>query len=75
MKIKIRDEIRDGGHFVVAEGPSPRDIAQELYRRLVSDIHGKIDMEFARQLVKLGWTPPAWHPVRNENPPASDDRG
>lgn len=64
--ISIRNETRDGSQFIVAEGPSPHDIARELHQRLVSGINGKIEMEFARQLVKLGWTPPPGHPVIDE---------
>lgn len=62
----IRNETRDGSQFIVAEGPSPHDIAREVHARLVAGINGKIDMEFARQLVKLGWTPPPGHPVLSD---------
>lgn len=65
--ITIRNETRDGSQFLVAEGPSPQDIARELHERLVAGINRKIDMEFARQLVRLGWTPPPGHPVLAEN--------
>lgn len=64
--ITIRNETRDGAQFIVADGPSPHDIARELHTRLVVGINGKINMEFARQLVKLGWTPPPGHPVLSE---------
>lgn len=66
MDIKIRTEEKDGSAFLVAEGPSPDDIRRTLHEKLVAGIHGKIDMEFARQLVKLGWTPPPGHPVLSE---------
>lgn len=62
-RMTIRAEERDGCHFIVAEGPSPHDIARELHRRLVSGINGKIDMAAAQVLVALGWTPPPGHPV------------
>lgn len=61
--ITVRSETRDGSTFLVAEGPTPQDIARELHQRLVTGINGEIDMEFARQLVLLGWTPPLDHPV------------
>lgn len=64
--ISVRSETRDGGTVIVAEGPSPNDIAREVHQRLVAGINGKIDLEFARQLVKLGWTPPPGHPVLSE---------
>ena len=62
----VRSETRDGQHLIVAEGPSSHDIAMELHKRLVTGINGKIDMEFARQLVRMGWTPPPGHPVTKE---------
>lgn len=64
--MKIRTEERDGSTFIVAEGPTIADIRRALHEKLVTGINGKIDMEFARQLVKLGWTPPPGHPVLNE---------
>lgn len=64
--ITVRSETRDGSQFIIAEGPSPHDIAKELHEKLVAGINGKIDMEIARQLVKLGWTPPPGHPVLSE---------
>lgn len=64
--ITVRHETRDGCDFIVAEGPSPHDIAKTLHERLVAGISGKIEMEFARQLVRLGWTPPPGHPVLSE---------
>ena len=66
MTITIRTEQRDGSTFIVAEGPSQEDIRRTLHERLVSGINGKIDMAFARELVRLGWTPPAGHPVLDE---------
>lgn len=64
--ITVRSETRDGSTFIVAEGPSPDDIAKAIHERLVAGINGKIDMEFARQLVALGWTPPPGHPILSE---------
>lgn len=64
--ITVRHETRDGGHVIVAEGPSPNDIATELHTRLVAALNKEIDMEYARQLVRLGWTPPPGHPVLND---------
>lgn len=64
--ITLRAETKDGMHLIVAEGPSPHDIARTLHEKLVAGINGKIDMEFARQLVALGWTPPPGHPVLDE---------
>lgn len=61
--LTVRHERRGTSDFIIAEGPSQHDIARALHQRLVSGINGKIDMEFARQLVKLGWTPPPGHPV------------
>lgn len=66
VDIKIRHERRDGCDFIVAEGPSANDIAKALHEKLVTGVNRQIDMEFARQLVKLGWTPPAGHPVLDE---------
>ena len=67
-EITLRTETRDESTFIVAEGPSSNDIARELHQRLVAGINGKIDMEIARQLVRLGWTPPPGHPVTTEPP-------
>lgn len=64
--ITVRHETTDGQHLLVAEGPSPHDIAKLLHERLVAGIGRKVDKEFARQLVKLGWTPPPGHPVLEE---------
>ena len=64
--IKYRTEERDGSTFLVAEGPSQEDIRRTLHERLVLGINGKIDMAMARELVRLGWTPPPGHPVLGE---------
>ena len=64
--IKVSEQYIGGNPHIVAEGPSPEEIRQVLQDRLVSGINKKIDMEFARQLVALGWTPPPGHPVLDE---------
>lgn len=69
--ITVRTETRDGSTFLVAEGPSQDDIRRTIHERLVAGINGKIDMAFARELVRLGWTPPPGHPVLAENGDAS----
>ena len=68
MNIKVREEIDADGitHRLIAEGPSPHDIRKTLHERLVQGVNGKVELEFARQLVALGWTPPPGHPVLNE---------
>lgn len=66
MKINFRTEQRDQSTFLVAEGPSREDIRTAIHTRLVEGLNGQIDMEFARQLVALGWTPPPGHPVLDE---------
>lgn len=62
----VRSEQRDGSTFIVAEGPSEYDVRREIHERLVAGINGKIDMAIARELVRLGWTPPKGRPVLDE---------
>ena len=64
--IKISERTEGASHLLVAEGPSPHDIRMQLTQKLVTGINGKIDMEVARQLVSLGWTPPPGHPVLDD---------
>lgn len=66
MAITVRTEQRGASTFLVAEGPSQEDIRRTIHERLVADINGKIDMAFARELVRLGWTPPPGHAVLDE---------
>ena len=66
MNFKIRTEDLDGSTFLVAEGPDQNDVRRAVHERLVAGINGKIDMAFARELVRLGWTPPPGHPVLND---------
>lgn len=61
--MNVRTEQKDGSTFVVAEGPSPLDISRAIHERLVEGLGKNVDMEVARQLVLLGWTPPAGHPA------------
>jgi hypothetical protein len=41
------------------------DIRRTLHERLVAGINGEIDMALARELVRLGWTPPPGFLVGN----------
>jgi hypothetical protein len=41
------------------------DIRRTLHERLVAGVNGKIDMALARELVRLGWTPPPGFSVEN----------
>jgi len=61
--MNVRTEQKDGSTFLVVEGPSPHDISRAIHERLVEGLGKTIDMEVARQLVLLGWTPPAGHPA------------
>lgn len=66
VRITTRTETQGASTLLVAEGPSHEDIRRAIHERLVAGINGKIDMAFARQLVRLGWTPPPGHQVLAE---------
>lgn len=46
-----------------------------LHRRLMSYVNGRIDLTFARELVRLGWTPPPGHPVLDKVGDDTHDAG